>query len=64
MQKKKFRVLLYLKKSCLDKQGQAPIMGRMTYERTQAQFSRKMSCAASLSVIMSRAYAVAETCSS
>lgn len=48
MQKKKFRVLLYLKKSSLDKSGQAPIMGRITYERTQAQFSCKMSCTPSL----------------
>lgn len=44
MQKKKFRVLLYLKRSSLDKARQAPIMGRITYDRTQAQFSCKLSC--------------------
>ena len=38
------KVLLYLKKSGLDKSGQAPIMGRMTYNRTMAQFSTKLSC--------------------
>ena len=37
MQREKFKVLLYLKKSGLDKSGQAPIMGRITYERTIAQ---------------------------
>lgn len=31
-------------KSGLDKSGQAPIMGRITYERTIAQFSCKLSC--------------------
>ena len=36
MQTDKFKVLLYLKKSGLDKSGQAPIMGRITYERTIA----------------------------
>ena len=44
MQKEKFKVLLYLKKSGLDKSGQAPIMGRITYGRTIAQFSCKLSC--------------------
>ena len=44
MQTDKFKVLLYLKKSGLDKSGQAPIMGRITYERTIAQFSCKLSC--------------------
>ena len=44
MQRDKFKVLLYLKKSGLDKSGQAPIMGRITYGRTMAQFSCKLSC--------------------
>lgn len=30
MQREKFKILLYLKKSGLDKLGQAPIMGRIT----------------------------------
>ena len=38
------KVLLYLKKSGLDKSGQAPIMRRITYGRTMAQFSCKISC--------------------
>lgn len=36
MQREKFKILLYLKKSGLDKLGQAPIMGRITYGRTIA----------------------------
>ena len=44
MQTDKLKVLLYLKKSGLDKSGQAPIMGRITYGRTIAQFSCKLSC--------------------
>lgn len=44
MQTEKFKVLLYLKMSGLDKSGQAPIMGRITYGRTIAQFSCKLSC--------------------
>lgn len=44
MQKEKMKVLLYLKKSGLDKSGQASIMGRITYNRTMAQFSSKFSC--------------------
>ena len=44
MQTDKMKVLLYLKKSGLDKLGQAPIMGRITYERTITQFSCKLSC--------------------
>ncbi|MDO5074356.1 MAG: tyrosine-type recombinase/integrase [Bacteroidales bacterium] len=44
MQTDKFKVLLYQKKSSLDKSGQAPIMGRITYGRTMAQFSCKLSC--------------------
>ena len=38
------KVLLYLKKSGLDRSGLAPIMGRITYGRTIAQFSCKLSC--------------------
>ena len=37
----KFKVLLYLKKSNLDKQGKAPIMGRITLNNSMAQFSCK-----------------------
>ena len=48
MQTDKMKVLLYLKKSRLDKSRQAPIMGRITYERTIAQFSCKLSCAPKL----------------
>lgn len=44
MKREKFKVLLYLKKSGLDKSGQASIMGRITYGRTIAQFSCKLSC--------------------
>ena len=44
MKVEKFKVLLYLKKSGLDKLGKAPIMGRITVNRTMAQFSSKMSC--------------------
>ena len=44
MQTDKMKVLLYLKKSGLDKSGLAPIMGRITYGRTMAQFSCKLSC--------------------
>lgn len=44
MQTDKFKVLLYLKKSSLGKSGQAPIMGRITYGRSIAQFSCKLSC--------------------
>ena len=38
------KVLLYLKKSGLDKSGKAPIMGRITLGRSIAQFSCKLSC--------------------
>lgn len=48
MKIEKFKVLLYLKKSGLDKNGKAPIMGRITVNRTMAQFSCKLSCTASL----------------
>lgn len=44
MRTDKCRVLLYLKKSGLDRSGQAPIMGRITYGRTIAQFSCKLRC--------------------
>ena len=44
MQKGKMKVLLYLKKSGMNKSEQAPIMGRITYNRTMAQFSSKLSC--------------------
>ena len=40
----KFKVLLFLKKSGLDKQGKAPIMGRITLNNSMAQFSCKLSC--------------------
>ena len=38
------KVLLYLKKSSMDKSGKAPIMGRITLGRSIAQFSCKLSC--------------------
>ncbi len=44
MKVEKFRVLLYLKKSSLDKSGKAPIMGRITVNNSMAQFSSKLSC--------------------
>ena len=44
MKVEKFKVLLYLKKSSLDKSGKAPIMGRITVNRTMAQFGCKLSC--------------------
>ena len=44
MKVEKFKVLLYLKRSGLDKSGKAPIMGRITLNRTMAQFSSKLSC--------------------
>ena len=44
MKVEKFKVLLYLKKSGLDKFGRAPIMGRITVNNTMAQFSCKLSC--------------------
>ena len=44
MKQKKMKVLLYLKKSGLDKSGKAPIMGRITLGRSIAQFSCKLSC--------------------
>ena len=45
---RKIQVLLYLKKSGMDKNGKAPIMGRITVNRTMAQFSCKLSCTPSL----------------
>ena len=44
MKVEKFKVLLYLKKSGLDKNGKAPIMGHITLNRTMAQFGCKLSC--------------------
>ena len=44
MKNEKMKVLLYLKKSGLDKSGKAPIMGRITLGRNIAQFSCKLSC--------------------
>lgn len=44
MKIEKFKVLLYLKRGGLDKSGKAPIMGRITVNRTMAQFSSKLSC--------------------
>lgn len=48
MKQEKFKVLLYLKKSSLDKSGKAPIMGRITVGRSMVQFSLKLSCTPSL----------------
>ena len=44
MKVEKFKVLLYLKKSGLDKSGKAPIMGRITVNHSMTQFSSKLSC--------------------
>ena len=44
MKQEKMKVLLYLKKSGLDKSDKAPIMGRITIGRSIAQFSCKLSC--------------------
>lgn len=44
MKVEKFKVLLYLKKSGLDKSGKAPIMGRITVNKSMAQFGTKLSC--------------------
>ena len=48
MKVEKFKVLLYLKKSGLDKSGKAPVMGRITVNNSMAQFSCKLSCTPSL----------------
>ena len=37
MKVSKFKVLLYLKKSGLDKQGKAPIMGRITLNNSSGR---------------------------
>ena len=44
MKTEKMKVLLYLKKSGLDKSGRTPIMGRITIGHSIAQFSCKLSC--------------------
>jgi hypothetical protein len=44
MRIEKFKVLLYLKKSSLDKSGKTPIMGRITVNNSMSQFSCKLSC--------------------
>ena len=44
MEKEKFKVLLYLKKSTPDKSGKTPIMGRITVGKSMSQFSCKISC--------------------
>ena len=48
MKIQKFKVLLYLKKGSTDKQGKAPIMGRITLNNSMAQFSCKLSCTPNL----------------
>ena len=48
MKVEKFKVLLYLKKSSLDKSGKAPIMGRITVNNSMSQFSTKLSCTPTL----------------
>lgn len=48
MKVEKFKVLLYLKKSGLDKSGKAPIMGRITVNNSISQFSCKLSCTPTL----------------
>jgi site-specific recombinase XerD len=48
MKVEKFKVLLYLKKSTLDKSGKAPIMGRVTVNNSISQFSCKLSCTPTL----------------
>jgi len=44
MKVEKFKVLLYLKKSSLDKARKVPVMGRITVNRSMSQFSCKLSC--------------------
>ncbi|NDV68285.1 site-specific integrase [Dysgonomonas sp. 25] len=48
MKVEKFKVLLYLKKSSLDKSGKAPIMCRVTVNNSISQFSCKLSCTSDL----------------
>ena len=42
--KQKLKILLYLKKSSLNKSGKASIMGRITFGSSMVQFSCKLSC--------------------
>jgi hypothetical protein len=44
MKIEKFKVLLFLKKSRLDKSGKAPILGRITVNQSISEFSLKLSC--------------------
>lgn len=48
MGNEKIKVLLYLKKSVLDKSRKTPIMGRITVGDSIVQFSSKLSCTLSL----------------
>lgn len=48
MKIEKFKVLLYLKRSGTDKNGKTPIMGRITVNRSVAQFSCKLNCSEKL----------------
>ena len=48
MKIEKFKLLLYLKKGSCDKSGKIPIMGRITVNRSMAQFSCKLSCSPNL----------------
>ena len=56
MKTEKMKVLLYLKKSGLDKSGKAPIMGRITIGRSIAQFSCKLSCNPDLRPLQNSSY--------
>ena len=58
MKVEKFKVLLYLKNSGLDKSGKAPIMGRITLNRTMAQFGCELSCTPKLLHIAQYPHAV------
>ena len=40
----KFKTLLYLKRGDVNKQGKAPVMGRITLNNSVVQFSTKISC--------------------
>lgn len=44
MKNQKFKVLLFLKKSVIDKSGKCPIMGRISLNNSMSQFSCKISC--------------------
>ena len=48
MKIEKFKVLIYLKRSGTDKNGKTPIMGRITVNRSVAQFSCKLNCSEKL----------------